>query len=321
MQNRRIGIAPWGVAALVLCSSSTVWAQVKLEYKFPEGRKLVYKTTSATHQILTIMGNPIETESKETIITSRTVGKKRSDASLPIEEKFESLTVDLSLPGGISVAYDSKEANGKIDHPELAFLSDAYKVISQIAYTVVLDDQKKVKAVEGTEKLLEKADKLNEMVKSSIRSRLEASKLRQQFEQTHGNLPDVLVRRGEPWERSETVDIGSGQTLTFRRKYEYLGPEKRGDATVDKIAVTTTDVSYAMDANAPSPLKVTKSDLKVEEGDGEILFDRNGGFVVSSKGKTRIKGTMTFSAGGQELPPSDLDLTIDMSMELVEPAQ
>ena len=45
-----------------------------------------------------------------------------------------------------------------------------------------------------------------------------------------------------------------------------------------------------MDPNSPSPLKVTKSDLKVESGDGTILFDRDGGKVVSTKGKIHIKG-------------------------------
>jgi len=194
-----------------------------------------------------------------------------------------------------------------------------YKLISQMSYTVVLDEQNKVKAVEGTESLLEKADKLSDMAKQSVRSRLNPQHLKEQFEERHANLPDVLARAGEPWERTEKVDLG-GQTLTFHKKYEYAGTDKLGGKTLDKINVKTLDVKYAMDPNSASPLKVTKSDLKVESGDGTILFDRDAGAAVSTKGKIRIKGSMTFDAGGQELP-GELDLTIETDTELQPPAK
>jgi hypothetical protein len=70
-----------------------------------------------------------------------------------------------------------------------------------------------------------------------------------------------------------------------------------------------------MDPDAPSPLKAVKSDLKIESGDGTILFDREAGRVVQAKGKTHIKGPMTFQAGGQEIP-GDLDLIIESDTEL-----
>ena len=322
MKNRRKGAGRWLTAALALlavAASGTAQAQVKLQYKFPEGQKLTYKIRSNTSQTLTLMGTAIETESKDTIVTSQTVGKKRADSTLPVVEKIESLTSELQLPMGMSVSFDSKDPDAKIDNPQLAILGDMYKLISQMSYTVVLDEQNKVKAVEGTESLLEKADKLNDLAKQSVRSRLNPQHLKEQFEERHGNLPDVLARAGEPWERTEKVDLG-GQTLTFHKKYEYAGTEKVGDKTLDKINVKTLDVKYAMDPNSASPLKVTKSDLKIESGDGTILFDREAGAVVSAKSKTRIKGPMTFDAGGQELP-GELDLTIETDTELQPPAK
>lgn len=69
-----------------------------------------------------------------------------------------------------------------------------------------------------------------------------------------------------------------------------------------------------MDADAPSPLKVIKSDLKVEASDGTMFFDREAGCVVESKGKTQIKGSMTFSINDMELP-GELDLTIETKDE------
>jgi hypothetical protein len=232
-----------------------------------------------------------------------------------VEEKVDSLQVELSLPGGVSVTFDSKDPEKKPGNPQLAPLIEVYKIISGLSYTVVLDGQNKVKAVEGTEKLLEKANALDEMTKRSIQDRLDAQKLKAQFEQSHSNLPDILARPGEPWERTEKLELGGGQTLTFHKKYEYTGTEKRGDRTLDKITIKTTEVNYAMDPNSPSPLKVNKSDLKPETSEGTILFDREAGHVVSANGKIRIKGSMTFTAGGQEIP-GELDLTIESESEL-----
>jgi Family of unknown function (DUF6263) len=318
MRRFRIGPGPWAavtLAMVILFGSRLSQAQVKLEYKFPEGQKLTYKTTSKTTRVLTLMGQGTETESKETVVNSSAVGKKRTDSTVPVDEKVESLNVELSLPGGMMISYDSKDPHGKIDNPQLAFLVEVYKLVSQLAYTVVLDGQNKVKAVEGTEKLLEKANALDEMAKQTIRSRLDAQRLKAQFEQSHANLSEVLARPGEPWERTEKLELGGGQTLTYHKKYEYTGSEKRRNATLEKINVRTTEVSYTMDPNSSSPLKVTKSDLKVESGTGAILFDREGGHVVMANGKIHIKGSMTFTDAGQEIT-GEIDLTIESATEL-----
>jgi len=318
MKIRRAGmsvVAAVGVACLVLSWSETAQAQVKLQYKYPEGKKLSYKRSDKTRQILTLMGMEIESEDEKTVFLSLTVGKRRGDSNIPVEEKVESLHAELSLPGGVNVKYDSKDPNAKIDNPGLAFLGEIYKLASETVFTVVLDDQNKVKAIEGAEKLLEKVDKLDPQARDLIRSRFESDKIKREFEQEHQNLPDVLARTGEPWERTETHDVGGGQTLTFKKKFEYLGTEKKGNKTLDKISGKVIEVKYSQDPDSKSPLKVVKSDLKVDSSDETILFDREEGCVVNAKSKIRIKGDMTFSGGGMDLP-GGLDLTIEANTEL-----
>jgi hypothetical protein len=302
-----------GLLAIVF--SQAAHAQVKLEYKFPEGRKLTYKTTAKMQQILTIMGQEIPTDVDTKVVTSLTVGKRRSDSTLPVESKNESLRLELSAVGGINITYDSKEPDAKIDNPDLAFLGDVFKLSGELAYTVVLEGANKVKAIEGLEKFQEKADKLDEKARGLVRNELDADKLKKTFEQSYRNLPDVLARPGESWERNEDSAIGGGQTLSFRKKYEYVGTEKKGDKTLDKITTKAIAVKYTMDPAAESPLKVTKSDLKVESSAGTILFDREAGCIVESKDKTQIKGSMTFSVNGMELP-GELDLTTENNSEL-----
>jgi hypothetical protein len=312
----RWGMACLGLSCLVLSWAQTAQAQVKLEYKYPEGKAIKHKTTSKTNQVLTLMGQQIETQSNQTVTSSSTVGKKREDSSVPVEQKVESLRVELSLPGGINVTYDSSDPNAKIDNEQLAFLEEVFKLSSQISYTVVLEKENKVKAIEGTEKLLEKADKLSPMARDAIRSRVESDKLKVSFEQEMRHLPDVLTRPGESWERTEVLDLGSGQTLTFQKKYEYVGTEKKGDKTLDKISVKTLKADLKQDPAVAAPIKLVKCELKVESSDGTILFDREEGQLVSSHGKFRVKGDdLTFSINGNEIPGT-LDLTIESSVEL-----
>jgi Family of unknown function (DUF6263) len=311
----QVGVTVLGVACCVLVWSQSAQAQVKLEHKYTEGRKLTYKTTSKTHQTLTLMGMEIETSEERSMITSMTTGKRRADSTLPVERKVESLRTEMSLPGGMNLKFDTADPNAKIDAPGLAFLGDLFKLAGEVVYTVVLDDHNKVKAIEGTEKLKEKAEKLEGPAKDLMSKQFDSEKLKRGFEQESQILPDVLTRPGETWERTQVAEIGGGQTLSFRKKFEYTGTEKKGDKKLDKISSKIVEVKYQTDPDSNLPLKPVKSDLKPESSTGTILFDREEGHVVSSTDKVRIKGDITFSANGQEIP-STLDLTIETTVDL-----
>jgi hypothetical protein len=293
-------------------------AQISFLYKFSEGKKLRYKTTSKIHQAWTLMAMEIESEQEETIVSSRNVGKRRADSTLPVEEKVESLHTELSLPGGITVTYDSSEPNAKIDNPQLAFLGEIFKVMGEIGYTIVIDDKNKVKAVEGAEKILEKVDKLSAPAREALRSQLEGAKLKSKFEQAHGNLPGGLARPGERWERTEISNIGNDITLTFRKKYEYLGAETKLGRTLDRVSSKAFEVELKQDAGTKSQLKVVKSNLKVQSSEENILFDRLEGCVFEAKGNTHIKGPATISALGQD-QTAELDMTLSVSTLLQQP--
>lgn len=311
----KIGVASLGFTCCALIWSQAAQAQVKLEHKYIEGQKLKYKVTAKTHQTLTLMGMEIETSEERSMVTSLTTGKRRSDGALPVERKVESMRTEMALPGGMNLKFDTADPDAKIDAPGLAFLSELFKLAGEVVYTIVLDDHNKVKAIEGTEKLKEKAEKLEQPARDLMSKQFDSEKLKKNFEQESQILPDVLTRPGETWERTQVVEIGGGQTLSFRKKFEYTGTEKKGDKTLDKISSKILDVKYQSDPDSNLPLKPIKSDLKPESSDATILFDREEGHVVTSTDKVRIKGNITFSANGQELP-STLDLTIENSAEL-----
>jgi Family of unknown function (DUF6263) len=313
--HRRV-IPAISLALVAFFWSQAAHAQVKLQYKFPESKTLKYKTNAKITHILSLAGQEFETRNDETMVRSRAVGTKRADGGLPVEEKIESVRIELAIPGGTNVTYDTSDPNAKIDNPDLAFLSEAFKLVAETAFTVVLDGGNKVKAVEGSEKLLEKADKLSPQARDVIRSHLETDKLKMNFEQELGNVPDIVTRPGESWERNEISDIGSGQTLHFQKKYEYVGTEKKGDKTFDKIRGTATKVELKQDPAVNAQFKVLKGDMKVESSEETILFDRELGRVQSSHSKVRVKGDkLTLSINGMELE-GGLDLTIETTNEL-----
>jgi hypothetical protein len=318
MKKRLVPARPWAAVALTIVAlflSSEAQAQVKFEHKFPEGQKLTYSVTHDMSQVLKMAGQAFPTEEERTQLTSWTFGKKRENATQPIAQKVEAFATKMSVPGGIHIAYDSKDPGAKIDHPQLSYLSDAYKLLGGLEYIVVLDAQNKVKTIEGTDKVLEKIEKFDEKAKQMVRDAVDPQHLKNEFEENHGNLPEGSVRPGDSWERTDKLALGSGQTLTFHKRYEYGGTEKRGEAMLDRINIKTSDVKYEMAPNSPSPLKLKDSDLKVISGDGLILFDREAGRVVVAKEKTQIKGPMTFQSGGQEIP-AELDWTLDIVIEL-----
>jgi hypothetical protein len=307
------------VAAGLVCSAlfwpQPVRAQVKLEYKFPEGQKLTYKTTSRTRQVLSFNGMAVEAAQRETKVWSRSVGKRNKDSALPIEEKVDALHVEYTLPNEQKLTLDSGSPQFKIENPELAFLGDVVKLESQIAYTVLLDGQKKVKAIEGTEKLRERAQKLaSPAAREELCSELGADRFKRKFEQLLRRLPDVPARTGEPWERTELLEI-NGKTFTTRTKFEYQGTEKKGDRTLDKINCKVLEVKYDLDPDSKLPMKVTKSNLKVESSEGSILFDRDRGHIVSATEKLQIDGNMTYSGGGGT-QSGEFRLSFDASTQL-----
>jgi hypothetical protein len=301
------------VASLaVVCALSPVASgQVKLEYKVPEGTTQQHKVSVKTHQVMTINGMDIETDGEEEVVGRSAIGARKADGTIPIEVTLDSMKTKIAIAGN-EFTIDSADKDAKIDNPQLSFLGDVIKALRGSSYTLVLDSKNNVKFVEGTEKNLQKAGDLPPLAALALKARFDVERIKREFDQSHANLPDGLVREGESWERTESNGIGGGQHLTFKRRYEYKGTVQKDGKTLDKIAVTALDIAYKQDADPNLPAKVTKSDLKVDSSEGTILFDREAGVTVEHADKTRIKGdmTMTITAVNMELAVK-LDLTLD----------
>ena len=309
--------------ALVGALCPAVRAQVKLEYKPAEGTTQRHKTAVKLQQVLSIAGMDVATAGETDLVTTTANGKRKADGTLPIVITLDSTRSKITVMGQEYVV-DSADKDAKIDFEPLAFLGDLVKATRGASYTVVLDAKNGVKFVEGVEKNLEKVGDLSKQAAAELKSRFDAERIKREYREAHGYLPDGLVREGEPWERTETMEIGAGQTLTLKKRYEYKGTVTKDGKTLDKIGVKVLDVTFKMDPNAEAPAKVTKSDLKVDSSDGTILFDREAGAAVEHEETYRVKGDMTIviSINGEDKElPAKLDLTIGSATTLEKPAK
>jgi hypothetical protein len=297
-------------AIVVFGVASVGLEKVKLEFKHVEERVSTVQAVTKTHQILTLAGMDIETSSTSVATVKSTTGKRGPDGRLPIQQKIEAITVQMSFPGGIEVSFDSANPNAATsDNPMLQAILDSLRARVGSAFTIVLGKDNKVLAIEGIQQVLDKASPAAVEI---LKAEFNPEHLKSATEQSYAILPDSPIGEGDTWNRTNVSGIGGGQTMTFDTKYEYLGTVEKDGQKLDKIGVTALTVTYALDPNVPTPVKVTQSNLKIESSKGTLLFDRVKGQAVESTGVTRITGDMTLSINGMDLP-SKLDLTFDSS--------
>lgn len=288
------------VAAFALAATAN--AQEKLAFKLEEGRKLVYLTETKSEQTLTLAGMDLETKSTGFQTSSHVLGKRDDDGTLRQTEKVESLQVDISLPGGLSFQFDSGNPDKAPDNPLLEPLAKIMRLTSQTTSTIVFDRNNELKSVEMPADVIAQIDPM-------FQSMFSGEKMKKQLAYQRSFLPAEPAKSGDKWEANGELEIGGGQTFFFHTEYQHGGIVEKDGRKLHRITPKPLTVTYAMDPNTESPLKVTASDLKIADSEGEILFDAQQGATYSRSDKVHITGSMTFNINGQELP-GKIDLTM-----------
>ena len=285
--------------AIVLIGATRAMAEVTLELKFPEESKATLQSELSVDQTLTLSGQDIVTKSSTFAVSTSSVGKRADDGSLAVTDRVDVFQSELNI-NGTKVQFDSANPDKKADVPRLEPVLDIYRAIIKFPITKTFDAKNKLIAAKLPEGEFEK---LGDLAKEQF----DPEKLKKATEQVLAFLPDGPVKEGETWERSTESNLGSGQVMSFRTKYEYKGTIEQDGRTLDKIEGKAFEVSLAINGNPM--LQLTKSDLKIKESASTILFDREKGHVVSRVSKVRIDGPLTLTINGMELP-GKVDLTM-----------
>jgi hypothetical protein len=198
-------------AALVLVAA-TAHADVKLERKFIEGSNRAIKQQGTFKQKLTIAGMDVESIANNSATTRYKVGKRDVGGVLPVEVKTEALQINLSLPGGINLTFDSANADAKPDNSPIDFLYDVFRAMVGSSVTYQLDKNNVVSFVQGTEETIAKAQgQAAEMLKTGARSRNSQADLpttdRPFPERTNQGRADLAARYRAQRRRRANADV------------------------------------------------------------------------------------------------------------------
>lgn len=279
---------------------------VTLQFKHKEGTSSSVKSTSKIHQVLNIGGQGFETTARSVVLLTSAVGKRGGDGRLPIQQTIDGLAVELTLPMGVHVEFDSSNPAENTDERFHALI-DSFKARVGSSHIIVLGKNNEVIGVEGTEKIFDKA---TPAALEILRNEIKPEQLKKNAEQGYGILPTEPVAKGATWTRTSTMRIGGGQTLKVETRFEYQGTINRDGVELDRIGTSVTSATCSVDEDARLSFKFSQSMLKVESSKGTILFDRAKGQAIESSSNTRIVGDVTLSMNEMEFP-AKLELTLE----------
>ena len=283
-------------------SSATAFAQVSLKPHLNENTKVRTTIEVSTKQTLTLAGMPLETGVEQFIVTNGQIGEKQADGKVQMLGKMETFQIDMKLPGGIEVNFDSGNPKTEAAIPQLTPILQMFDAMSSSTYVTTFSAPGKIDSI------VLKGDKFDALA-DAMKQELSPERLKLEAAQALARIPTDPVVKGDTWQRTETSNLGSGQTFEIKRTFEYLGTVNEGGRELDRIGMKVNSVTYNIDPNPSLPLELKSSDLKIAKSEGELLFDRKLGAFVKSSDSFTVVGKLTLVAGGNELP-GELDLTI-----------
>ena len=291
----------FSLAFALAISPTMVSAETNLSHSpsYKEGDETLTEVEMEIDQTLSIAGMDVETAVSNFIVVKETVTDP-TPGQVTIKGEMHKMQMDMSLPGGMSLNYDSGSSNNQAPAGPLAPIKDYLDVASEATWTVVYGQDGKVKSASY--------DIDETKVPEMFQSEMTDERLTTETNIGIDRMPKEPVSKGDTWERNEQAFLGNGQIFYLVREYTYLGREEHNGKPMEKIAAKTKSVTFEIEGDS-LPLQLKESDLSVKSSKGTLWYSPEQKQVVESEDDTHFVGTMTFTAQGQELP-AELDLTM-----------
>lgn len=288
--------------AILVAATTTTSAQVVLKPRINGNSKTRTTVEITSDQILTLNGTPLETKVRQFMVTRDAIGEKQADGKYISKSSFETMQVEMQLPGGIELAFDAGNPKTEAAIPQLTPILMLFDAISSSQYETTFSAPGMIDTVTITG---DKYDALDDALKQEF----SAERIKKESAQQLERLPTDSVKKGDTWNRTEVAQLGNGQTFELERTFEYLGTTNDNGRELDRIGIKSNSVTYAIEPNPSLPAQVKDSELKIVKSSGEFLFDRQLGSVMKTSESMTIEGKLTPIINGAELP-GDLKLTL-----------
>jgi hypothetical protein len=301
---------PIVVVGLILCCAGLARGQVTLASKLIEGSKYHLELETKLSQTLTLAGQDIETSSDSRSVTRVAVGRRdAATGRIVAEHQVESLQVTIGTEG-MEYRFDSANPDDRGSSP-LEIVRDIHKALAKRLTRITHDAQGRVEKVESEMVIL---GSVPEEVRALVKDQLDPEQLKRAANDEIDQIKSEPLQPGDAWQRTTTANFGSGQIMTFKTEFTYVGPWEKDGRTLEKISSKVIEVDFGLQ-NSPLPFTVKDSKLTAPESAGTVLFDRQRGQIVESTAKMRITGGMTFVVNNADLPAT-LDLKIESNQRV-----
>lgn len=273
-------IAALGLAAAAGLAQSPTWAAaqdpVTLKWVLKEGDTFYAKTVVKTDMSIDVLGMSQDIKMTMTTVARYKVKSVKPGATV-VEMTYTDVQMDADALAG---------AGGIGDKMKGATL------------TATFDDDMEITKVEGYEKLVEKLADGDPMTKQLMQALMSESAVKGMFAQVILPVPGKPLKAGDSWTRNEKIPLSGLGDLDSKSKYT-LESNTGGVATIKM----TGSVMFkpGKDGLKGLPFKISKTDLKSDDLKGTITFDTKAGRLKEAKQSMTVKGSMTVSAGGQDI--------------------
>ena len=259
-----------------LAAAVPVAAQEKLAWKFAPGTELKYVVNQNMNTEITLAGQKTTQVIKQTMDMGWSVQDVTAAGTAVMGQTIERIQMDFSGSLIESFKYDSADTTPPATSMARR-IADSYAKILNQQFQVTMKPTGEITDVKIP-------DPLMEALTSSGNGVLTEDMVRQMMTQSAITLPTMPISRGYVWGNKQTVTLPYG-IMTIDSRLSYVGADSAGRAVIrmePKISIQNSE-------NSPQQVN-----LKGSNGKGSVYFDAARGVIVRS----------------------ELDLTMEISVQL-----
>lgn len=303
------------LAAAVLIPAFGVRADepIVLRHKFEKEQPAIYKTETTMTQKQAFMGQKIETEIKQSDVTSRVLDKIDSEGGIHLKNENKRLKVSVKIGPIGDYTFDSQSTEREKGSVLGSALTPLYERLSGASIEVALTPRGKVTAVDGYEQLIGDVLKENALAAQFAGGGSKNASV-MAYQESFDQLPEGSVKPGDTWEVPYDVELPKIGKAQGKRVYTFEAMDKVGDRATARLGVKlelSIDVDLEMNG-----AKITGK-LSVSESAGTIQFDPEKGRTLSKKAKYTISGTLNVDVNGNVIPVETEQIQ-SVNSELIE---
>ena len=291
--------------AMVVLLTHVASAQIVIKPGPPKPGKQKALLSIEISQTLKVAGQELVTGQKRMSVLNRETSTPATDGSIKVVETFDSLVDETTLPGGVTLKFDSKEG-AKPQGTAADFLVDVMEVMAKSETTLVFNKDGKVISVQTK---AEGLDELAEPGKTLLQADLDPQVLKDRANSEIEGYNGIPVKPGDIWKKETSTDLGQGAKFTHTATNKYMGVENKNGVRLHKVTVSYSDVEFQQDAPAPGAPTIAATDMKIVNGATTYYFDSAKQQVVHSEFDLHVQGEIKLAIQGMEIP-AELDISI-----------